>query len=409
MHVAWPADEAARLDALAALNWPSTSDDPRLDDIVALAADFLSAPIAVVSLTEKDRQVAIASLGMGRVSVAREASFCTHTVAAGEMRVVLDAAHDPLFAANPFVLNAPCVRFYAGAPLWSEDGFCLGTLCVIDVKPRDDFAVAERAALSRLAGVAERRLQERSLRRRAEAAEAGRAAADARTHAILGEAAGAFVACDRLALNLGGRMRAALTRARRAHERGGGHVLENELSALGEIVTDLIGVARLERGSAPQPDVIAPGQILGAVVADNAPQAPARGVALAFDDLSAGAEMLCDPWRLEELLDHLVEDCLALSRANMTISCGFEAAPRDGHCRFAIRLSSTAEGPPWRISARSRELTDCLGGGWELDQIGRRIGVFLPARLRTTLPGDEPVATPSNIIPFTRVSQEGKA
>jgi len=97
-----------------------------------------------------------------------------------------------------------------------------------------------------------------------------------------------------------------------------------------------------------------------------------------------------------------------LRRGNLRISCGFENSIQDGRSRFAMRFSSPCDGPPWRISARNRELVDCLAGCWELDQDGRRIAVHLPARLRTAEYDAETIAAPSNVIPFTRAQREGK-
>lgn len=409
MPVAWPANEEARLAAVAALAWPAANDDARLDDIVALAADALAAPIAFISLTEERHQVAIASVGAARISAPREATFCNHTIAAGAMLVALDATEDPRFAANPFVTNAPGVRFYAGAPLWSDEGFCLGTLCVLDTVARTEFSARDRETLARLARLAERRLQEGNLRARTEAAEAARATAEARTRGMLSEAASAFAACDRLAINLGGRARAALTRARRASERGGGHVLDNELSALSDLVSELIEVARLDRASSAAPALMQPSALMRAIIADCAPIAAKRGVSIGFNDMTAGVEMVCDPWRLEDLLDTLIDDCLALSRTSLSISCGLERGESDGRTRLAIRVSSANDGPPWRISAHSRELVDCLAGWWELDQAGRSIAVLLPARLSAVNASlTEPNETPTNVIPF-RAKREGKA
>lgn len=408
MRVAWPADEDARLAAVAALDWPESDADPGLDEIAGLAATFLGMPIAIISLTGKDRQIAIAGRGVGRVSAPRETTMCKHVIAEGAMFVVNDAAADPRVADCPFVTQPPYVRFYAGAPLWSEDGYCLGTFCVLDLKPRHDFSLVQRNALSSFARMAEQRLRAHTLRKRMETAEAARAAAEARTRNILGEAAGAFMACDRLALNLGGRVRAALTRAQRANVRGGGHVLENELNALSDLIGELLAVARLDRGGAAAPALSAPSALVRAIVADSAPQAAARGVTLDFIEGGTGVEMLCDTWRLEELIENLIADCAALSQVSLRISCGFEKSIQDGRSRFAMRFSSPCDGPPWRISARNRELVDCLAGCWELDQDGRRIAVHLPARLRTAEYDAETIAAPSNVIPFTRAQREGK-
>jgi GAF domain-containing protein len=105
------ASEAARLDAVAQ---PVAYTDEALEDVIALAIETFDVPIAIVSLTERDQQVAIATYGAARVSAARD-NACTHAIASGGTMIVADATADTRFDANPFVLNAPRVRFYAVA------------------------------------------------------------------------------------------------------------------------------------------------------------------------------------------------------------------------------------------------------------------------------------------------------
>jgi GAF domain-containing protein len=101
MRAARPADEDARLAAVAALGWPAQARDAALDDIVTLAAERFGAPMAIISLTERERQTAIASCGAAIVSAPRDSTFCAHTVASGAILVVPDAVDDPRFATNP--------------------------------------------------------------------------------------------------------------------------------------------------------------------------------------------------------------------------------------------------------------------------------------------------------------------
>ncbi|HRK65758.1 MAG TPA: GAF domain-containing protein, partial [Terricaulis sp.] len=185
MRVAWPADEDARLAAVAALDWPESDTDPGLDEIADLAATFLGMPTAIISLTGERHQIAIAGRGAGRMSAPREVTMCKHVLSEGALFVVNDAAADARVTDCPYVTQAPYVRFYAGAPLWSEEGYCLGTFCVVDFKPHPDFSDAQRNALSSFARMAEQRLRAHTLRKRMETAEAARAVAKARTRNIL--------------------------------------------------------------------------------------------------------------------------------------------------------------------------------------------------------------------------------
>ncbi len=130
--------EHARLTALRDRSVLDTPPEDRFDRIAQLAAACLDAPIALVSLVDEDRQWFKACLGVTVTEIPREWSVCDHTIRLGPnaVLVVEDAANDPRFADNPLVVGAPFIRFYAGAVLTTEDGHNLGTLCVIDTKPR---------------------------------------------------------------------------------------------------------------------------------------------------------------------------------------------------------------------------------------------------------------------------------
>jgi GAF domain-containing protein len=131
-----PSDESARLNALYELLILDTPPEERYDRIVAFAAAEFDAPIALLSLIDRDRQWFKARVGLDVCETARDISFCGHAVVARSTLVVEDAALDPRFADNPLVTGAPHIRFYAGAPLQLEDGSILGTLCLIDTRPR---------------------------------------------------------------------------------------------------------------------------------------------------------------------------------------------------------------------------------------------------------------------------------
>ncbi len=133
-----PPDEADRLKALSSYGVLDTAPEPVFDEIVALMRRICDAPIALVSLIDKDRQWFKARDGLEAIETPRDISFCTHAVDADSDLLVTDALTDPRFANNPLVTGEPKIRFYAGAVLRSREGMPLGTLCVIDTKPRPE-------------------------------------------------------------------------------------------------------------------------------------------------------------------------------------------------------------------------------------------------------------------------------
>src|SRR5206468_1389908 len=139
--------------------------------ITALAARLLSAPIALVSLVDQERQWFKSCVGLDFNQTPRALSFCAHAILSDDVFVVPDAALDPRFAGNPLVTGPPHIRFYAGAQLKTPDGFNLGTLCVIDTAPRQGLAGDERLLLTGLAALAVDELELRRARGQSRAAQ----------------------------------------------------------------------------------------------------------------------------------------------------------------------------------------------------------------------------------------------
>jgi GAF domain-containing protein len=132
-----PDNEASRLAALYSLLLLDTPPEQRFDKIVDFATQEFDVPIALITLLDDDRQWFKASVGMGTTcQTSRDISFCGHAILRSEIMVIPDAALDPRFADNPLVTGPPHIRFYAGAPLVLSSGYALGTLCIIDTKPR---------------------------------------------------------------------------------------------------------------------------------------------------------------------------------------------------------------------------------------------------------------------------------
>lgn len=171
-----PANEPERLAALARYHILDTLPELQYDEIVELAAFICGTPIALISFVDAHRQWFKASVGVEARETPRDVSFCGHVVAQGSTMIVEDAKQDERFFDNPYVVGEPHVNFYAGAPLATDDGYTLGSLCVIDRQPRQ-LGVEQREALEALARVVVRQLESqlheaelREARRAAEAA-----------------------------------------------------------------------------------------------------------------------------------------------------------------------------------------------------------------------------------------------
>lgn len=131
-----PDNEAERLAALYQLLILDTPPEERYDRIVRFAAEEFDVPIVLVSLLDANRQWFKASVGTQVCETGREESFCAHVILDDGIMLIPDATQDPRFAGNPLVTQAPHIRFYAGAPLTMPSGLRLGTLCLIDRRPR---------------------------------------------------------------------------------------------------------------------------------------------------------------------------------------------------------------------------------------------------------------------------------
>ncbi len=135
-----PEDEDARLAALLALDLLDTAAEPAFDRITAKLARVFEVPIALVSPADRDRLFFKSQIGLPddlatARQTPRDVSVCGHVVASNEVLVVEDLARDRRFANNPFV-KARGLRFYAGAPLRAPGGQPIGSLCLLDLKPR---------------------------------------------------------------------------------------------------------------------------------------------------------------------------------------------------------------------------------------------------------------------------------
>jgi signal transduction histidine kinase len=132
-----PTNESKRLEALRSLNILDTLPEKEYDQITQLVASICDTPVAMISLLDEDRQWFKSKVGTNHCETDRKYSFCNYAIASSEdILEIFDARQDDRFTDNPLVHGNEQVIFYAGAPLKDQNGYALGTLCVIDHQPR---------------------------------------------------------------------------------------------------------------------------------------------------------------------------------------------------------------------------------------------------------------------------------
>ncbi len=171
MKAPLPPDEEQRLQALNRYEILDTDREQGFDDITLLASHICGVPIALISLVDEQRQWFKSRIGVGESETARDVAFCAHGILQPEFFEIEDARNDPRFATNPLVTGDAKIRFYAGAPLRTSDGYALGMLCVKDRVPRalmPDQKAALQALSRQVVAQLELRLSLRAARQSAE-------------------------------------------------------------------------------------------------------------------------------------------------------------------------------------------------------------------------------------------------
>ncbi|TXF89069.1 GAF domain-containing sensor histidine kinase [Neolewinella aurantiaca] len=149
-----PVNEAERLENLRQYEILDTGREQEYDDLTAIASQICGTPVSMISLIDEDRQWYKSTVGVdpALTETGRDVAFCAHNIldASGPL-VIKDMREDPRFSDNPFVSAAPNAIFYAGAPLVTDEGHALGSICVVDLKPREltEEQVEALTALSR--------------------------------------------------------------------------------------------------------------------------------------------------------------------------------------------------------------------------------------------------------------------
>ncbi len=133
-----PANESQRLASLYDYNLLDSLPEEEYDNITRIASEICHVPMSLITLLDADRQYFKSKIGIEGTGTDRDSSFCGHAILhPNDMFIVADPSKDERFHDNPYVTGAPYVGFYAGVPLVNEDGYALGTLCVLDNKPKE--------------------------------------------------------------------------------------------------------------------------------------------------------------------------------------------------------------------------------------------------------------------------------
>lgn len=165
-----PPDEANRLRAVYRYEILDTPPEEAFDRIVALASQIFDMPVVQINIVDRDRQWCKACTGIEFTEIDRSISICAHTILAETVFVVEDTVLDARFATNPLLTGEPAIRFYAGAPLRTLDGYNVGSLCLLDHKTRT-FSARERSCLAEMAAMVINQMQMRLAARKLELTE----------------------------------------------------------------------------------------------------------------------------------------------------------------------------------------------------------------------------------------------
>lgn len=183
-----PPNETERLQALRRYDILDTPPETAFDRITTLAARLFQMPIALVSLVDESRAWFKSCYGFDTQEISRDATICSFALLTDTVLVVPDTRQDTRFACQPFALSEPGIRFYAGAPLITHDGFNLGTLCLVDTQPREDLSIAQQSTLADLAAMVVDELELRLAARKVDALDQALLAVTRGISAATGEA-----------------------------------------------------------------------------------------------------------------------------------------------------------------------------------------------------------------------------
>ncbi|MCW2237725.1 ATP-binding protein [Azospirillum canadense] len=304
----WPLDELARLDSLKSYGVLDTPAEEVFDRITRLTARHFDAPIALVSLVDETRQWFKARFGLDIACTGRKLAFCAYSILEERVMVVPDALADDRFADNALVTGPPHIRFYAGAPLVTPDRHLLGTLCVIDHKPRDDFGPDQRRDLAEFSRLVMHELEARRAMEEAERARRDAERADrAKTRFLAAASHDLRQPFQAMELLLG------VLSQRLGGQPDPLELLERVQEALHsgqDLLNGLLDIATLEAGTV-EPTVTAfpVRQVAERLTREMSAQADLKGLRLRVMDCNAVVRS--DPLLLERILRNLLSNAIA--------------------------------------------------------------------------------------------------
>jgi signal transduction histidine kinase/DNA-binding NarL/FixJ family response regulator len=333
--------EEARIAALHRLEIMRTPREQRYDDIVQLAAHICDTPIALISLVDRDHQWFKACVGLSVDQTSRDVSFCSYAIVQEDLDkvfVIPDATKDPRFCNNPLVTGPPHIRMYAGAPLVTSDGHALGSLCVIDNKPRDltDRQLKTLQVLGRSV-VAQMELRQSVLT--AEAASSAKSEFLARMSHEIRTPLNGVIGIAEILLCKGGLGEAQLRHV---------NMIKTSADTLLTLINDILDFSKIEAGKLEMDCIdFDPRRIVDEVVEMLAAKAQGKGLGF-FSQIAAGIppRLRGDPDRLRQVVINLANNAIKFTPAGeVVVKVQMEGADAV-HPALRFAVSDTGVGIP---------------------------------------------------------------
>lgn len=326
-----PSEEARRLAKLRTFEILHTPPEPAFDRITQLAAAIFRAPIALISLVDKDCQWFKARQGLDVEETTRDVAFCGHAIRTDDVLVVPDATKDPRFQDNPLVTGPPFIRFYAGAPLIAANGLKLGTACIIDTAPRPSLSEEGKRQLEHLAAVTMHLMELRRSGLFALEEVAARKRVEVELETALAEAQAANAARDHFLAMVSHEMRTPLNgimglvalARNRVFDRDAAQLLDDALGSsivLRDLINDLIDAAQIEAGSFQlRLEATEPLEIVSNVVLGFQAQAREKNITVRTESNLVGVTADLDPKRIRQVLTNLVGNAIKFTQAGEVV------------------------------------------------------------------------------------------